>query len=166
MPLYTPSTSGGITQSYIGYNAVGGSTETMTGNRGYAKKVTLTSAGVLSNIEAYIKGNGSQVSGLGCAVYADNAGVPGKLLAASISANTDVLNMSTTPGWVGLPVGQWLTAADYWIAVKDIDGQSIIAYDSGSDRIWAEGGAWWSDGSLVTTSDSTRKYSVRANFLR
>ncbi len=88
------------------------------------------------------------------------------MICSTQAANTDVLNMTGVARWYGTPIGRWCTAGDYWIVIKSFDAETVIAYDSGSDKIWAEGGAWFSDGANVSPSNSSRKYSMRANTIR
>lgn len=159
---------GTLEQAYVGRNSAGGSFESMTTSRMYAKKITIGEACLLTDVEGLVKGNGSNVGGFQACVCADNAGSPGKVLSYSV-AFQDIHNMTVTAGWVGRPQGLWLTPGDYWIVVMTNDSTNTdatqIAYDaaSGGDKIAGTGGAWFTDS--LSWSSSDRNYSIRANTL-
>ncbi len=164
---------GGITHSYLGYNTAGGSNETMTAKRVYAKKITVAAAGIITAIYAYVKDDGADhVSSLSAALYADVAGTPGKLLSYVKNPIQSLLpetaTSTTAYGWVAIPCGVYVTAADYWIAVVDFATSNplVIAYDgSGSDRYYTSGGEWFTDWGFYSPTTSSNKYSIRASII-
>lgn len=164
--------AGSGTGSYYGYNAAGGSTENMTQYRAYTKKITVSSAGLLVSIGAYIQERdaGDHLGDLSVALLDDNAGTPGKVLAASnLQAITLLLAGSAgvqgSARWVHRPVVYPVSAADYWISVMEPSASSghRIYYDgSGSDRYYTSAGAWWADWGFYSPTTSSNKYSIRA----
>lgn len=174
----SPGGGGGVTQAYVGYNTAGGSFE-RANLRVYATKVTLANDCLLTAIEAYLKndsaGADDQVESFSVAVYSDNAGTPDKIIALNVHANSTMLLDSAsgstgdgTARWVGIPIGKWLPAGDYWLAVQLTDSSILnIAYDgSGSDRYYTSGGAWFADWGFYTPTTTSNKYSIRGNTIR
>lgn len=167
----TPS-SGGITQAFAGYNTIGGTTETPGVNsKLYFKKVTLANACLLTSIDAYVGTSGAgAVLGPVAALYDDNAGAPGKVIGWSSEFGVTG-DMGGNFRWLSMPIGAWLAAADYWLAIRTSDsGGAVlqqIKYDSsGSDQTGTGVVNTWKDASLYTLSNSTLKYSIRANTIR
>jgi hypothetical protein len=170
------STLGGVTHAYLGYNTVGGSTENLPTSTFYCKKVTAASGGTISSVGAYVGETADAVYAWQTAVFADNSGVVGDLLAvnqAGIAGNYGVA-LTNAPGvgvarWIHTPCGLYVVAGDYWLAIMVTHGSSgsvTLAYDgSGSDRTIASGGAWWAHGGRYTQTTTARKYSIRADFL-
>lgn len=166
---------GSLTQAYLGYNTVGGSNEIMTAGKVYMKKITLAAAGLLADIEVYIDHSATtNVQSLVMYLMDDNAGVPDKIIQIAPFLLTNTYYPNTAGRWVGMPMGRWLAAGDYWIAAMRpaSSGTNLrIYYDtSGSDRTMTTGSAsslfWIADGSLYTQTNSTNKYSMRANLLK
>ena len=169
-----PGTGGGITHSYIGYNTIGGTAETLAaGNfKQIFKQVTTSAAGLLASIELYCKGNASNVQVVYVCVLDDNAGVPGKVIAvmaAETSGGTTVLSvaMNATSRWVAAPIGAYLAAGTYWLGVLTGNGV-VINYDGSGGDYTAAVGATWAEPELVggAPSNSSRKYSIRANLIQ
>lgn len=165
---------GGVTQSYLGYNTIGGSTEVITANRIFMKKFTMASAGLVNELELYLDEDADQVCGLPTiAVWADNAGVPDSLIAQQgdvTAADNFYLGASSSSWparWIGVgSFGKWLTAADYWVGWMFSDvGNLRMYYDAGSDRILPTSAAWLANGDRYVQSDSTHKFSGRVSFL-
>ncbi len=169
---------GGLTQAYIGYNTVGGSYEGMTDNKVYTKKVTISTACLLTDICAYVQNDSGapddMVTNLSGVVYADNAGTPSTIIAYLKNAATSLLMDSTSGGggdgvsrWLSVAMGIWLPAADYWIGVSCMPNNSVstrIAYDgSGSDRTYTSGGSFFADWGFYTPTTTSNKYSIRGN---
>ena len=170
---------GALAQSYIGYDAIGGSTDVSSANtiKQFAKRVVLSSPGFLAGIDVYIKGNASNVSAIGAGVFTDNSGVPGNVIAgiglterSPFSGTSDwnlTYNLSVTPRWVTIPVGIWLPAGTYWIVVQSggIAAGAITHYynSGGSDYTKTAGGTFWGD---TGGTNSGREYSIRATILR
>ncbi len=168
---------GGLTQAYVGYNTVGGSTENVTSQRVYAKKVTLANACLITDIEAYIDwGNGDdQVRSVNFALYSDNAGTPQYLLQTTYSKDTSLAldtisggGGHTNPRWFGSAMGRWCAAGDYWIAFQLATGAAArLYYDgSGGDRWYGSGGAWLTDWGFYAPTTTSNQYSIRANTIR
>jgi hypothetical protein len=173
----TPAT---LTQSYVGYNTVGGSTEVMTDQRVLAKKITLATAGLLTNIEVHVDGGNSsdEVESINFGLYADSGGTPSALLSmyngrevALLMDNTLGAGGNTVARWFGGPMGVWLAAGDYWLAVQAIDtGASMpyrVYYDgSGTDRYYDSGGNWLGDWGWYSPTTGSNTYSIRGNIVR
>lgn len=127
-------------RSTLGTTSAGASFATARGV--YIKKVTMASAGFLMSVHAFVKGNGSNGVNMGVGVLSDNAGAPLSVIAATGMVNVEStsgplinLGMSTTVRDLAVPVGRWLTAADYWLAVyihSAADSRIQLAYNSGS----------------------------------
>lgn len=164
------SAGGGVTQAYVGYNTVGGSVENITALRAYGKKVTLANACLITSIEIHTSNGGVQVDSLPVGlVWEDSTSTIGVLRAVSGTfGSTDSWYAGGTYRWLSFPIGFWATAGDWWIGFQwgsDAGGTPTIHYDgSGSDRYYTPGGTWSQDGG--TQTDSTRKYSIRANTIR
>jgi hypothetical protein len=178
------SGGGGLTQAYVGKNAIGASYEALTVHYVYAKKVTLANACLMTSIEAYVRSANDQVNGrIKFTMWDDNgsgtapdhmiylAGTPDAtqlvLLDADGSAPNDGRWMAA-----GGP-GKWLTAGDYWIGVTFTSANLQIAYDTSgsdlshgapSDNIGIDWG--FSNGSWAASADTTKDYSIRANTIR
>jgi hypothetical protein len=173
-----PSGGGSAAHAYLGYNTVGGSTETMVTKKVYAKKVTVSAAGIIQMISAYVDSAGTtndDVDMLGIAVYSDNAGTPDSLLMANILPSQTVLlddtagtSVGETARWFGLPCGLYVPATDYWIAVTIFDpgvGMRIYYDGSGTDRHYTSGGDWVADWGFYSPTTTTNRYSIRASIL-
>lgn len=163
---------GGITHSYLGYNTIGGSTENMTNNRIYLKKITVSTAGIITSIGAYIDQQTDHVFGLSAGLWADNSGVPGKIMGYVVNPQDSLLmeiGVATySPNWVHVPIGVYATAADYWIGVMgEINaGTQRIYYDgSGSDHYIPSTGYWLPFGGRYTETTTSNKYSIRASII-
>lgn len=165
--------AGAMTHSYLGYNTVGGSAETMIQWRVYATQITLTAPALIASIGAHVRGKGSTDQQLRVGVWADSSGSPSELLATNgATVGTGGLyleSVAATDGnyrWLHIPVGIYLTAGTYWIGVQaggtsDCD----LKYDgSGSDKYWTSTIDDITDGgSVFSISTSSNRYSIRAN---
>lgn len=173
--VHSIENAGSLTHAYLGYNTIGGSNETITARRVYAKSVTPGTDGLIASIGARLSQSSDNVFDMAVAVFSDNGGVIGNLLAVTTPQSTSlVLEDSATPtyaaAWIHVPVGLWVVAGTYWIAVMlnsaNGGGTFLLAYDgSGSDRYYTSGGAWFAHGGRYSQTDSTQKYSIRASFL-
>lgn len=167
--------SGAFTHAYVGYNTVGGSTESMITRRQYMKKVTLADDCLVTSIGAYIKQNSTnKVVGMAVGVLTDNAGSPELVIATG--ANDTSLNSgfyATNTGslgaarWIHAPIGVWLVAGDFWLSVEfevQTTGDYVIYYDgSGGDRYFTNNALRISDSGWTTVTTSSNKYSIRAS---
>jgi len=160
--------AGGLSQSYIGYNTAGGSTENMAQGRAYGKSVTLASAGLVTTIDAYVKGNGTNVGGFGALIFTDSGGAPTNIIHQTVMVQT-VLYLNTTARWVSVPCGAYLAAGTYWIAVYAytvVSGATILHYNgSGTDKYVDAANVWANDSSLGTPGTTTNQYSIRGSRL-
>lgn len=166
--------SAGITQSYLGYNSIGASTEAMTANRIYAKKIAVPSNGILTSIGVYCALNDEGiVTDMSSVLFSDNAGTPEKILSYQYSPYESILLDSVNgaggllPRWLEFPCGLYLTAGDYWIGVASFINKMNIYYDgSGSDRYYTSGNRWVADWGFYSPSTSSNNYSIRASFIK
>jgi hypothetical protein len=163
------SSGGGLTQAYEGYNTIGGSTETDGVNsRVRAKSITLANDCLITSIGAYIKSAAGTVSIGGVALYTDSSG-PDKVIAFS---ERTLMSTAANFRWVDMPLGAWVTAGTYWIAIRttDLGGAQLaqIAYDgSGSDRTaTGQPASWYDWAGWGAQATSSNRYSIRANTIR
>ena len=171
----TPS-SGGLTQAYVGYNTIGGTTENIVDLRQYMKKVTLANDCLMTSIGVYMKQvTTNSVIGWTCGVLTDVAGAPGIVIASQQgNASTNSGFYATNTGvagsarWLDLPLGAWLVAGDYWIAVEANPSGTHQVYKDGSggDRYFTNANLRISDSGWTSVTTSTDKYSIRANTIR
>ncbi len=164
---------GAISQSYVGYNTIGGTTElvAVSAARQVFRKVTLASAALLVSVDVYCNGDASHAQSVLAAVFSDNAGVPlnviGTLAYESLSGSfsgSAVLN--ATPRWVSVPMNMWLTAGTYWLQVLVSNGLTLYYDASGGDFALSTGSTWPFDSSLNAPANSTRKYSIRGSIIQ
>jgi len=175
--------TGGIAQTYLGYNVIGATATNSTDRRVIAKKITVATAGLLASIDAYVD-NGAfndDVSAISVAVWDDSSGTPNRLIAQHVGKidallldDTSGAGGNTDPRWLSTPVGIWLTPGDYWIGVQAPDGTAnagIRFYrdaGAGADRHYvtnAAGEDWIADWGYYTPTTTTDAYSIRGNFL-
>lgn len=169
-----PTGPAGVTSAYLGYNTIGGTEESATLNRLYAQLVTPGANYVLQSIELYARENADSLQQLIVALYEDNAGVLGKVLAANYSPQLAFTNNATFGGgsasvarWFGLPLTAKLTSGtSYWLGWMWAGGGSAVPRQfyngSGTDRRYDSGGTFIVDGGRYTETTDSRKYSVRA----
>jgi len=162
--------SGGLAQSFLGYNTIGGTWTATAANRHYVKKVTLATDGLLTSIDIYIRSNADATTLLTPVLTTDASGVPDHLIIRAAVASTVFQETSSgaQPGrWVAMPIGAWLTAGDYWIGFWCSSTGLDIANDgSGSDVFWTSAGQYVS-GTYYNSGKTTGsvKYSIRASIL-
>ena len=171
--------SGGLTQAYVGKNAIGATTEAITIRRVYAKKITLANDCLITDIEAYVEQTVSdQIRTMSVILFSDNAGTPDMILSWGWGNVTELAMDNVTgtggiarPRWLGRAIGRWVTAGDYWIAVG-FTHQAVTAFSiykdtgSGSDRYYTAGGNWITDWGFTAETITTDDYSIRANTIR
>jgi hypothetical protein len=173
-PEWGASAGGGLTRTTLGTTSAGASFATARG--GYMKKVTMASAGVITAIVAFVKGNAANSVAMTAGIMSDNAGTPLIVVAAGPpiqkeSDNTSLTNlgMSSTVRAVSIPVGAYLTAADYWLVVRihaAADSRIQLAFTAatGSDRTQA--GHAFQDESFQAGAATTNDYSIYADVIR
>lgn len=176
---YTPSGSG-LAHSYVGYNTVGGTTESVVDKTIYAKPFTPASSGLLLSVGFHMKWQEdyTYAGWVGC--WADNSGSPGDLIATNRGfgipqalVGIDLHHSAEADQWLDIPLTSYLTGStQYWIGFQmartDSTGtQPLVYYDtSGSDKsatrsnviaVNGQNGPSW--------SSTTKKYSIRGDFL-
>lgn len=181
-PVGTGGGGGGITHSYVGHNAIGGSSEAMVHTKSYYKKVTLASDGFVASIGARIVQTVDEIQSLGVALLTDNSGVPGVLIATHSPSYVggffgEDFESAATPTyspakWFHRPLGVWVPAGDYWLAVLYVSsggGSGLtINYDTGGSDYITSGGTGapaFFDNGRFALSNSTKNFSIRADFL-
>lgn len=164
---WAASGGGGLTQAYVGYNTIGGSTETPGSNsKVYAKQIVLAAGRVINSIGAYLSAATGAFGGPAAALYTDVTGAPGLVIAATPGL---IYNNALGNGarWIDVPFGVYAPAGTYWIAVRIADtGGAVlptIAYDAGSDDTMIAGSNSFPDWSGGTVT--ARKFSIRASVL-
>lgn len=173
----TPSGSGGLAHSTVGYPTIGGSSAAMTQYDHYLKKVTLSAASLLASVSFYTKNTaGGAANSPIAGVWDDNAGAPNHIRAASSLAVAvgsgywpeTVSGVAADAQWLTLPIGVWLAAGDYWIGFMNQNaGNYAVYYDgSGSDRKWTGiGGNLTGASTRYTITTTSNKYSIYADIL-
>lgn len=168
-PLGAAGGGSGITQAYLGYNTIGGSSETVTANLWYMKKISPANDCLITDIEVYCKYANDFGSPLAVALFSDSSG-PARLLAGSeIGLNLDISDGggTFTPRWFSMPLGRWVTAGDYWIGFAQQGTARLIAYyDTGTDVTYQAAGDYMTDPTHGTRTVTSNKYSIRANTIR
>lgn len=173
--ITSASGGGGLTHTYLGYNTIGASTEAVTVRRWFAKKITVATDGVITSIGAYVKQTSAgTTTHMGVGLFEDNAGTPRHLLGANAPViGTGVFWPEHNSGsagdarWMHLPIGQFVTAGDYWIGVV-FDNTNFQVYKdgSGTDKHWTHAtGIRFSDAGLVAITTTTDRYSIRASHI-
>lgn len=171
---------GGITQAYVGYNTVGGSTEQATNDRQIIQKITLANDCLLTDIEVYVQEHaaGFNASSMTFGLWADSAGAPTELLTYGSQMRSfipDTVSGSSGPArWFGHAIGRWCAAGDYWIGFgATVQAELDFFYDAtGTSKWWDKGGnAFVTDapaasGTTYALNSATKTYSVRANTIR
>lgn len=161
--------AGGLTQAYVGYNTIGGSFDVPGVNsKIYAKSVTIATACLITSIGGYFQSGAGTSFGPAVALYSDNAGAPQKYLGGGPAAALVDINTNGAR-WIDMPLGIWVPAATYWLAVRTSDagaGAVIqLAYDGSGGDVTKTGaaGAW---GDLASLTSTSNKFSIRANTIR
>lgn len=179
VPTWAAPASGGITQAYEGYNTVGGSTESIDEFDIYTKTFTPAQNELLQGVAVHLKWQEDYSWIIWVALYDDNSGSPGKVLAAnSVGSRValhglDLHQATEVARWIELPLSALLTASTVYyvgVSVARTDGSGsapLIYYDgSGSDKTLARTNAIILEGTPQTWANSTKKYSIRANTIR
>lgn len=159
-----------LTVTYLGAQSMGASNQNPAADVAYTVPVTAASAGWLTGVEsAWTAGNLKLQAGL----YADNAGVPGELIALSGLTSTNY-NVTGDARWIVCPLFVWLPAADYHIGVSmanGINGPQLKVTTGGAsgDGHTIDSGVSGpipdGDYSSSVVSATTSTYSVRGVFV-
>ncbi len=175
----------GLAKSQIGYATIGGTTETATGFRVIAKKITPASTGTLIAIAFYLKYQADTSLYYQVSVFDDNSSAIGKVLAfnsagsrpsaggAGGQGGLDLHQGTEVARWLTIPLCCELTAStDYWIGFQmavevSLGGTApLIYYDgSGTDRRYTAGSFLTLDGQNATQATDSRKYSLYGIYL-
>ena len=169
---------GGLSQSFVGYNTIGGHTAAgLTSERYYLKQITLAAASTFTSIDCYIRPSTDNVTtNLAVTVLSDVSGSPSVLLAGNSLGNLDGVyfsNSSSMPGawrWWSVPVGVSLASGTYWIGVTlgAGAGNFDMAYDTGGSDVTFNTGGVYTTGAYPSAwalTVGTFKYSIRASIL-
>lgn len=166
---------GGITHSYLGYNTVGGSAETVTsdGRTTRFKKISPASDCLLVSIGMHLTGSQTLPNptniGLQVLLMTDNSDDPEDVIALGPVVTTHVLG--TNGRWIDLPITKLLTGGvDYWLAFRGTGSASnvmSIAYDTGgSDHTYNAGAAITVDlPPYGPTTTGSYEYSIRGGVI-
>lgn len=171
---------GGITQEYLGYNAIGGTAETVTVHRQFLQKQTFAEDRLAASIDIYCKqSTAANAAGIAGFIYNDVGGKPKNMLAIGGDVNQalNLYRVAATTGdarWLSVPLGIWLPAGDYWYGGA-VTSQAVYSffYDAtGTGHYWDKGGnAFYTDapdtsGTVYTLQTHSRTYSFRLNTIR
>lgn len=167
MPLYTPATSSGSspTTNELGTTTPGGSSEGRSASTFWAKQVTPSTTKPIHAIAGHINGDAAHVFGPMCAIFNDNAGSVGDLLAyTGMPAALYGAVASTTYRWLHVPTFYVPAAGTaIWIVFGVIINGSTtvnIHYTgSGTDRVVTAASSF-SDGGWGASSGND--YSIKA----
>ncbi|MFG3056062.1 Ig-like domain-containing protein [Kitasatospora sp. NPDC048239] len=156
----------GAATATLGSTAVGPSTD--TGDSGYlnaSRYVTGPAGGTVSAVSVYVDAvDAAPANQYQVAVYRDNAGSPGALLASSGSATL------TADSWNTVPLTAALAAnTPYWLAYNSNGGSAAVnnlRYTAGGTSVYGNGGqpfgGWPGDFGAVTTSGLS--FSIYATY--
>ncbi len=169
----TPGGGGGIAQSFIGYNTVGGTFLQTVDERYYNKKVTLASAAQVLSVDVYCRNATDNFTGVWAIITADNSNAPGVLLGLNFITPIYLSNTASMPSagrWLSIPCTSYLAAGDYWLGVafSGTTNPEIAKDGSGSDQYFTLTGSMKATGAYTSAwaiTTSTDKYSIRASIL-
>jgi methionine-rich copper-binding protein CopC len=146
--------SGGGGPTILGYNQIGAQTD--EGDQNYmngSRFITAPGGQTVTSMSVYMKGVVSP-SSYQMAIYTDNAGVPGALVA---STGTGTL---TANAWNTLPVSASLAGnTAYWL-MYNTNGNNNLSFDAGT----ANHGGWSSNSTPFGTWPTTFGPVVRHNY--
>ena len=111
----------------FGITTIGGSTNSASSPR--LQKFTAPEDGTITSISSY-RQQSSSSSTIQSAIYDDDAGVPGNLLAIS----SDTVSVTTTAGWYTNVISCAVVSGSvYWIGsrVPNVSGSEFIFYTTG-----------------------------------
>jgi hypothetical protein len=165
----------GASTSFLGYNTVGGSTQTMTQGRVYATQITAGSGGnTLLGVQAYVDQTAEALWFAAFFLHADSGSDTIGDLIQTAPGGPMVLAHGTGGGisyparWLGAAFGYPLAASTkYWLGVVYHSGTGAprLYYDgSGSDRYYTAGVTpYYNDGAYNAgaQTNTTNKHSIR-----
>lgn len=171
----TGSSGTGFSHSTVGTTAAGGSFDNPgAAAKWYYKKVTLSSAGLLSAILAQVKGDNTNGQALTAGLWDDNSGAVGKVIAIANGATRNAGNgnleqgvlLNTTVRQIAFPIGKYLASGDYWLGVwlgSTVSNSLLIAYNSGtgSDKTQTTSANFFVDS--PSTTGTSNDFSVAAD---
>ena len=115
----------------FGYASIGASSDSEPANYMMGCKFSATEAGTVTKISAYIRAL-SGTANVRVAIYSDNSGVPGTLLAQS-----GAVSVGTTASWVNFTLSCNVSAsASYWLILQ-WDSSITIYFASGATSQFA-----------------------------
>lgn len=164
-PFITGTSGGSLTSVNLGYTSVGGTSDSLSQSKYVAKPVTPSTSAPIRSIVLHIAGNGSGNIQPMCAIYDDNGGAPGKLVAwGTMSALFYGPVLSSTARWLYMSIYYIPTpSSQIWIvagAVTDAAGETVLYYDTGGGDYNIVSTTVLNDGGFSTTSG--RNYSLYA----
>jgi hypothetical protein len=156
----------------LGTETVGLQTDAISGNTVMvAKRIVPPVSGLLVGVEAYAKGNSSNVQCMSALLYDDSNGAPGKTIAwATHSSTSATYNglLTTTPRWVNASMTQWLEAGvPVWLVLICANNLTLY-YDNTPNtdyRVQVATTATWSNDTAAFAVQA-RTYSIRGVFVR
>ena len=171
----------GATLYTLGNDVTTGTPTSLTSNRVYVQKITVTEESLLASISVYIEGdNSGQPASLAVGVWADVSNAPQHLLAfpqPSVADSLYLLERASQPSsparWLSLPVGMTVSPGDYWIGFVANDPGNLKVYKTtgaaGSSQYFTPGGAYRTDiypPSNWPPNSSTDLWSMRASLVK
>jgi pimeloyl-ACP methyl ester carboxylesterase len=132
----------GINTSTFGNTNIGTYQDGNDANAKSASYFTCSYTGTVTNIFAYVAREGGAGDGA-AAIYADNVGSPGALIAA-----TDEATIGTAFSWVNFPLLSPVSVAagtGYWLAISSNNGLNMKIVDGSGVRIHNGVLSWFSD---------------------
>lgn len=135
----------------VGTTTVGASSQNTSNNRVWASRSSMSQAGMMQRLVAYVGTGGGQGTNVRGLIYRDAAGLPTTLVGETLAV---ALPAQTADGWVSLmfatPVA--LTAGMYWVGIQNDSSLQIAfqlgigatknttdAYADGADAVYAGG---------------------------
>ncbi len=161
-----------FTHAYLGYNTVGGTAAAMTAFRQYLKKITVSTAGILTAIEFYTKANANGATPtIAFGLWDDSAGSPVHLIAMGSKQSLLLERAGNVKDarWLGGPIGVYVPAADYWIGVQSSTTSFDIYNDASGTDHYLSGttASYLTDvgSTFGVDNTTTNKYSIRASII-
>ena len=159
-----------LTQSYVGTNSIGGSTQAPGTHTAYVKQVTIPAGGLLVAIEGYLLLAGSARIAYRVGWWDDNSGDPGVMRGLFPQPSAISMRLGGTDRWLGAAMSAYFASeTDIWIGIHIFEATTngLAFAGSGSDRTINASGRWTSEtgGLDVFVSTTTNDYSIRGSVL-